>query len=200
QGRQQGGRGQGAAGQIAHEQGFALAQGGMDAVGGGVEGQQDGGGGRHGGSVSMIGCMTRPAFALPRLRAALFTPLVKRLFKPLAAALAIAGPGAVGATGLPPEVSEALRQAGIPPEASSMVVVPVDGPAPRLAHLSELSRQPASLIKLFTTGAALSTLGPAFSWRTEAALGGPLLPDGRLAGPLFLRGSGDPSLVLEKVW
>jgi D-alanyl-D-alanine carboxypeptidase/D-alanyl-D-alanine-endopeptidase (penicillin-binding protein 4) len=101
---------------------------------------------------------------------------------------------------LPWVVAEALHANGLPPEAVSMLVLPVDSGPARLDHLGMTVRQPASVMKLFTTGAALLALGPAFSWRTDAALGGPLMPDGRLLGPLYLRGSGDPSLVVENVW
>jgi D-alanyl-D-alanine carboxypeptidase/D-alanyl-D-alanine-endopeptidase (penicillin-binding protein 4) len=104
------------------------------------------------------------------------------------------------ATGLPPAVAEALRASGVPAEGVSIVVLPADGGPARLDHQSQVPRQPASVAKLFTTGAALVTLGPAFTWRTDVALGGPLRPDGGLEGPLYVRGSGDPSLVLENVW
>ena len=53
-------------------------------------------------------------------------------------------------------------------------------------------------MKVFTTGAALQLLGPAFTWKTEVGLGGPITTGGVLRGPLFLRGSGDPALVLER--
>ncbi|MFT3858354.1 MAG: D-alanyl-D-alanine carboxypeptidase/D-alanyl-D-alanine-endopeptidase [Aquabacterium sp.] len=101
---------------------------------------------------------------------------------------------------LPAAISEALKMTGLPAQAVSMVVWPVDAATPRLDHLGQLSRQPASVMKLFTTGSALVSLGPAFTWRTDAGLGGPLSAEGRLAGPLYLRGSGDPSLVLENLW
>ncbi len=80
-----------------------------------------------------------------------------------------------------------------------MVVLPAEGGPVRLNHLGHTVRQPASVVKLFTTGTALNLLGPAFTWRTEIALGGPLDRQGRLQGPLYLRGSGDPSLSLERV-
>ena len=106
------------------------------------------------------------------------------------------------AAALPPAIASALQTAGVPAEAVSLLVLPVDaspsGPA-RLAHQAQTVRQMASVMKLFTTGAALSTLGPAYVWRTDVALGGPLKPNGKLDGPLRLRGSGDPGLVLENV-
>ncbi len=106
------------------------------------------------------------------------------------------------ATTLPAEIASALQAAGVPADAVSMLVLPVDaglGRPARLTHQAQAVRQMASVMKLFTTGAALSTLGPAYVWRTDVALGGPLKPNGKLDGPLFLRGSGDPDLVLENV-
>ncbi len=103
------------------------------------------------------------------------------------------------ASTLPPAIASALQTAGVPAEAVSLQVLPVDAGPARLAHQAQTVRQMASVMKLFTTGAALSTLGPAYVWRTDAALGGPLKPNGKLDGPLRLRGSGDPGLVLENV-
>jgi len=107
----------------------------------------------------------------------------------------------VAAAALPPTVSAALQAAGVPPEAVSMLVLPSDkgqGLA-RLDHEGQTIRQVASVMKLFTTGAALRSLGPAYTWHTDAALGGTLKANGVLEGPLYLRGTGDPGLVMEKL-
>ena len=114
------------------------------------------------------------------------------------AAAAQAGPP-TGQAAWPPQVAAALQASGLPAEAFSLLVWPVDGEAPRWQHLAASPRLMASVMKLFTTGAALRSLGPAYAWRTEAGLGGPLLPNGALDGPLYLRGTGDPSLVIERV-
>jgi serine-type D-Ala-D-Ala carboxypeptidase/endopeptidase (penicillin-binding protein 4) len=59
----------------------------------------------------------------------------------------------------------------------------------------------ASNVKLVTSAAALSRLGPEFRWRTvvygPAAGGRPVNAAGDLSGDLYLRGSGDPTLVTE---
>jgi D-alanyl-D-alanine carboxypeptidase/D-alanyl-D-alanine-endopeptidase (penicillin-binding protein 4) len=58
---------------------------------------------------------------------------------------------------------------------------------------------PASNMKLFTTALALTTLGPNFRFRTTLeALASPS-PDGKLNGPLFLVGRGDPNLSNRKL-
>jgi D-alanyl-D-alanine carboxypeptidase/D-alanyl-D-alanine-endopeptidase (penicillin-binding protein 4) len=99
----------------------------------------------------------------------------------------------------PAPLAAALRGSGLPAEAFSLLVWPVDGEAPRWQHMAGTPRQAASVMKLFTTGAALRSLGPAYTWRTEVGLGGPLQGNGTLNGPLYLRGSGDPGLVIERV-
>ena len=99
----------------------------------------------------------------------------------------------------PIPLQQALRQSGVPADAVSLLVWPVDAPQPRWQHQADPPRLAASVMKLFTTGAALRQLGPAHVWRTEAGLGGPLLPNGALDGPLHLRGGGDPSLLIEHV-
>jgi D-alanyl-D-alanine carboxypeptidase/D-alanyl-D-alanine-endopeptidase (penicillin-binding protein 4) len=102
-------------------------------------------------------------------------------------------------TDLPAPVAAALQAAGVPPEVVSMLVLPVDQGAARLDHEGQAIRQVASVMKLFTTGVALRSLGPAYTWHTDVALGGKLKPNGVLEGPLYIRGSGDPGLVMEKL-
>lgn len=54
---------------------------------------------------------------------------------------------------------------------------------------------PASVLKVLTTSAALEKLGPEFRHRTGVYTNGRLLPDGTLAGDLYLVGRGDPNLT-----
>ncbi len=58
---------------------------------------------------------------------------------------------------------------------------------------------PASNVKLFTTAAALSLLGPEFRWKTTLYIDGSLT-SGELKGRLYLQGRGDPTLVIEDLW
>jgi hypothetical protein len=110
--------------------------------------------------------------------------------------------GAAGALaqGLPPAVDAALARAKLPRDAVTMLVVEVDGKsAPRLSHLAQLPVNPASVMKLVTTFAALDQLGPAFTWRTPVYLEG-TLRDGNLMGNVYIKGQGDPKLVAERLW
>jgi D-alanyl-D-alanine carboxypeptidase/D-alanyl-D-alanine-endopeptidase (penicillin-binding protein 4) len=115
----------------------------------------------------------------------------------LVAALA-AGP-ALAAQGLPPEALAALQRAGVPAEAISVVVHDASSGRRVLQWQEQRPVNPASLAKLLTTAAALDRLGPSFSWVTPVWLNGPV-QGGVLEGSVFIKGSGDPKLVLERLW
>ncbi|WP_291854585.1 D-alanyl-D-alanine carboxypeptidase/D-alanyl-D-alanine-endopeptidase [Accumulibacter sp.] len=113
-------------------------------------------------------------------------------------ALCTTQPAAVAAE-LPATVAHALEEAGIAPRSVGMVVQAIDGGPALLSHNARQALNPASTMKLLTTYAALELLGPAHTWNTEALVDSPPA-DGRLAGNLYLRGSGDPKLGLEQFW
>jgi D-alanyl-D-alanine carboxypeptidase/D-alanyl-D-alanine-endopeptidase (penicillin-binding protein 4) len=96
----------------------------------------------------------------------------------------------------PPAVADAMRAAAVAPHEWGMVVVPLAGGAPLAAHNAQLPFNPASAMKLVTTYAALSLLGPDYRWNTAIQMRGRLEGDA-LAGDLVLRGGGDPKLVIE---
>ena len=103
------------------------------------------------------------------------------------------------ATRLPSELLTELQRIQVPPEAISIVVQEVGRAKPVLAVNEERPMNPASLAKLLTTYAALDQLGPAWTWSTPVWLQG-RIADGVLEGQLVIRGSGDPTLVIEQVW
>ena len=100
---------------------------------------------------------------------------------------------------LPAPVALALDRARVPRDAFVATVHEVGQPRPRLAWQAGQPVNPASLMKLATTFAALELLGPAWTWSTPVWLQGSL-NDGVLDGNLVIRGSGDPKLVLERMW
>jgi D-alanyl-D-alanine carboxypeptidase/D-alanyl-D-alanine-endopeptidase (penicillin-binding protein 4) len=100
---------------------------------------------------------------------------------------------------LPPTVAAALDQAHVPASALALWVQPVDAATPSWGWNPDFGVNPASVFKLATTSAALDRLGPAWSWKTPVYFTGPLRK-GVLQGSVVIRGSGDPSLVLERVW
>ena len=106
----------------------------------------------------------------------------------------------VGAeTNWPPEVKQALQRARVPEEALAVVIEEAGSGRTLLAAQERRPVNPASLAKLLTTYAALDRLGPAWTWRTPVWLLGPVR-DGVLDGALVIRGSGDPTLVVERLW
>jgi len=100
---------------------------------------------------------------------------------------------------LPRSVDAALARHGVPRDAMVAWVQEVDAARPRLAWQADKAVNPASLMKLVTTYAALELLGPAFTWSTPVWLQG-TVADGVLTGNLVVKGTGDPKLVLERMW
>lgn len=118
----------------------------------------------------------------------------------LAAALLLISGLAYAQSRLPADVTAALARAKVPPEALSALVVDVEGPAaPRLTHRAGVPVNPASVMKLVTTYAALDTLGPTYSWTTPVYVEG-TARNGTLYGNVYIKGQGDPKLVLERLW
>lgn len=104
------------------------------------------------------------------------------------------------AQALPPEVATALTRAKVPLDAVSVLLVEAEGQLPpRLSHRASVPVNPASVMKLVTTYAALDLLGPAYRWRTPVYVEG-AVRDGTLFGNLYLKGQGDPKLVAERLW
>jgi D-alanyl-D-alanine carboxypeptidase/D-alanyl-D-alanine-endopeptidase (penicillin-binding protein 4) len=115
--------------------------------------------------------------------------------------LAYCAAQAAPAGALPPEVDAALVRAKIPRDAVSLLVLDADASnaAPRLTHRAQVPMNPASVMKLTTTYAALDLLGPAYAWSTPVYVDGSVR-DGTLNGNVYIKGQGDPKLVLEKLW
>ena len=134
----------------------------------------------------------------------LLTPLcsARRLARlaGLLMALGLACASAGAQERLPPEVSAALARAKVPNEALSVLVTEVQGrSAPRLSHRAGVAVNPASVMKLLTTWVALETLGPTFTWTTPVYLEG-TARNGTFYGTVYLKGQGDPKLVVERLW
>lgn len=100
---------------------------------------------------------------------------------------------------LPAPVAQALAAGRIPSGSVAAVVQEVGAPRPSLYVNPGTPMNPASVMKLVTTYAALELLGPAYRWKTAVFVGAPLR-DGVLEGTLALRGEGDPKLDLESFW
>jgi D-alanyl-D-alanine carboxypeptidase/D-alanyl-D-alanine-endopeptidase (penicillin-binding protein 4) len=90
-----------------------------------------------------------------------------------------------------------FADAKVPLNSIGVVVQEVNGRRPLFAQHSDRAFNPASVMKLVTTFAALELLGPAYRWKTEAYLAG-ALQGGVLHGDLVLKGGGDPKITLDQ--
>lgn len=102
---------------------------------------------------------------------------------------------------MPAEVARAWAKTGLPQSAMSMVIEEVQGE--RLAGVNAAEfKNPASVMKLVTTWAALSELGPEYVWQTAFLIdkNATVSDAGVLSGPVYLRPTGDPVIMLEDLW
>lgn len=108
---------------------------------------------------------------------------------------------AVSIQSLPAEVQQAWRATKLPDTALSLVAHELHGP--RLVSIrANEPRNPASVMKMVTTWAALSGLGPEYSWRTAfyTRADASVDAEGTLTGPLYLKAGGDPFLTMHELW
>ncbi len=68
------------------------------------------------------------------------------------------------------------------------------------SHAGDVPLIPASTTKIVTTAVALKALGPAYEFSTHIYRHGELAPDGVLDGDLYVKGFGDPTLTIERLW
>lgn len=102
-------------------------------------------------------------------------------------------------TQLPPTVQLALKAARLPNSAMSVLVAPLDAHAlPLLSIGADHSINPASVMKLVTTYAAIDLLGPGHRWQT-GFYSTAEVRNGVLQGDLYVRGGGDPKWVRERI-
>jgi serine-type D-Ala-D-Ala carboxypeptidase/endopeptidase (penicillin-binding protein 4) len=100
---------------------------------------------------------------------------------------------------LPEPIAAVLKQHGMTARGLSLYVQELGQPEPLLTVAADEPRHPASTIKALTTLVALEELSPSWHWKTEAYATAPLR-DGRLDGDLYIKGYGDPYLVIEHFW
>jgi D-alanyl-D-alanine carboxypeptidase/D-alanyl-D-alanine-endopeptidase (penicillin-binding protein 4) len=129
-------------------------------------------------------------------------PIFRRMPKALALILGLfvmLPAQAAPSEALPAEVAQVLKRHGLSVQGLSVYVHEVGQPEPVMTVSADAPRNPASTMKLLTTLVALEELGPAYSWKTEAYASAPVR-DGVLEGDLYIKGYGDPYLVIEHFW
>lgn len=125
--------------------------------------------------------------------------IMKRYLRALALALLLPLAQTGCAAGLPKPVEDSLSRNQADAADIGIWVQAVDGSAPVLAWNADTPFNPASVMKLVPTAAALDILGPAYTWPTEAWASGPVSL-GVLQGDLVLKGYGNPLFQTEDLW
>ncbi|WP_250005313.1 D-alanyl-D-alanine carboxypeptidase/D-alanyl-D-alanine-endopeptidase [Actinoplanes sp. M2I2] len=145
----------------------------------------------------------RPAFAQPAAaQPAAAQPAAAQLAaaQPAAAQLAAAQPAAAQPgsarepVGLGQVIDDILADPALAGSQVGVVVADARTGATLVDRGGSRRLLPASTIKLFTSAAALSVLGPGHRFTTEAKASG-VRQAGSLTGDLYLRGEGDPALT-----
>lgn len=97
--------------------------------------------------------------------------------------------------GLPAPIARSLAQFSIPQTALALDIRALEGQS-LVSHNHHVAFQPASVLKLVTTAAALNILGPNHRWTTRVHTSGAIAGD-VLEGNLIIEGGGDPRLAHE---
>ncbi len=136
------------------------------------------------------------------MRALMAKPVFKRCKQwALAVLLTAQGATLALAQALPPELASVWSASRLPQSGLSIVVDEADG-ARLIGINAQEPRNPASVMKLVSTWAGLSALGPEYTWRTSLMAQGGLQVDaqGTLKGPLYIKAGGDPFLTVPELW
>lgn len=120
-------------------------------------------------------------------------PAMARALLALLGALTLAPAHAADGDAL---LRQLLAEHRVPASQVGVYVAPVDGGQPLVSLNERTAFNPASTMKVLTTYAALSNLGPGYRWQTQFAHRGGIVA-GTLEGDLIVRGGGDPKLVIE---
>lgn len=97
---------------------------------------------------------------------------------------------------LPTTIKQTLAERAISEDALSVYMIPINSKKPLWSYHADVSRNPASTMKLVTTYAALELLGPQYRWKTILAISGKIR-HGILKGNIYIKGSGDPKLTTD---
>ena len=122
-----------------------------------------------------------------------------RIILPIALILCALVSESLSANSIPAEVASQLKAHKIPTSAVSIVVREIGADTNLVTLNAAEPRNPASTLKLVTTFVALDVLGPQHRWKTEFYTDA-RIDKGVLNGNLYIKGYGDPFLVIEDFW
>lgn len=97
---------------------------------------------------------------------------------------------------LPVEVKQAMAASSLSGDQVGLLIKPLENSKPAAELNAARPFNPASVMKVLTTLAALDTFGPAHTFKTRVLTTG-TLADSVLTGNLIIQGGGDPALNLE---
>ncbi len=106
---------------------------------------------------------------------------------------------AMADTPLPGAVKAQLDKQELNASGLGLWVQAVDSDKPLIAHQAERLFNPASVMKLVTSVAALDILGPTYKWKTEF-YADRMPVNGVIEGNLYIKGYGDPWFRSEDLW
>jgi D-alanyl-D-alanine carboxypeptidase/D-alanyl-D-alanine-endopeptidase (penicillin-binding protein 4) len=123
---------------------------------------------------------------------------VKRVLATAAVCLALAAPATADAPPLATRLAQALAVQGVSRFASSAIAVDLADGRTLFARNPDLPLAPASNEKLTVTFAALSTLGPDYTFETQVVSTGHQVGSTWI-GNVYLKGYGDPTLTSDEL-
>lgn len=100
---------------------------------------------------------------------------------------------------LPVEVRKLVSDHRVPENHIGLYIAPVDENDEAITLNATQSFNPASVIKLLPSLAALELFSPAYQWSTRVYADGKPT-NGTLEGNVYIKGGGDPYLTVESVW
>jgi D-alanyl-D-alanine carboxypeptidase/D-alanyl-D-alanine-endopeptidase (penicillin-binding protein 4) len=95
-------------------------------------------------------------------------------------------------------LEEILAYSYIDRKEIGVFVVALPSGEPVFSLNAEKGFNPASNMKVLTSSAALTMLGPGYHFRTEIHLTAP--PEQGVVGDIYVKGFGDPTIVSERLW
>lgn len=107
--------------------------------------------------------------------------------------------GFAGASTLPRDLNGLLEDFPVPRDRIGLYIAPLGDSEKAMSLNASKAFNPASVIKLLPSLAALESLSPAYQWNTSVYTTG-RISNGVLDGNLYIQGGGDPYLTVDSLW